>query len=287
MDTAKRLISTLDADRPFLFSQAALQDYQDCRRRFQLRYLLQAAWPAPQAEPVREHERQIRRGVRFHKLAQQALSGVPVEQLTAIASADSDDHLAQWWDNFLHLLPQLSSENRFVETMLSAPLGRHRLVAKYDLVFLHAGPKLVIYDWKTGLERPKRTWLEDRWQTRIYPYLVVRAAAGLLTKLDIQPEQVEMVYWFAAHPGSPEHISYSRAQFERDDRDLNYIVQEIAGLPAGGFELTHDERRCRFCVYRSYCDRGSSAGLAQESDEDFELDDDIDINFDQIAEISF
>ena len=34
----------------FHFSQRSLQDYVDCRRRFQLRYLQHLAWPAVEAK---------------------------------------------------------------------------------------------------------------------------------------------------------------------------------------------------------------------------------------------
>lgn len=287
MDTAKRRLDTLDPNQPFAFSQAALQDYQECRRRFQLRYLLQAAWPAPQAEPVREHERQIRRGERFHRLAQQALLGVPLERLDAVAAADSDEHLSQWWQNFTRLLPELQGEQRFVETLLSTPLGRHRLVAKYDLLVLLPGPKLVIYDWKTGLKRPRRAWLEKRNQTRVYPYLAVKAAAGLRSGLTLLPQQVEMIYWFAAHPGQPEKIVYTPEQYEKDEQDLAALVHEIDSLSSNQFDMTTEERACQYCVYRSYCARGAAAGDLADSDEEFEPKGEIQIDFDQIGEISF
>jgi hypothetical protein len=45
----------------FQFSQGSLQDYVDCRRRFQLRYLDQLAWPAVEAEPLLEHEQRYLR----------------------------------------------------------------------------------------------------------------------------------------------------------------------------------------------------------------------------------
>src|SRR5512133_649626 len=84
----------------FEFSQSSLQDYVDCQRRFDLRYLQRLAWPAAPAEPVREHERHMQRGQRFHRLVQQYLLGVPAEFLARMASADEDEHLLQWWQHF-------------------------------------------------------------------------------------------------------------------------------------------------------------------------------------------
>jgi hypothetical protein len=35
----------------FHFTQSSLQDYLDCPRRFQLRYVLDQPWPAVESEP--------------------------------------------------------------------------------------------------------------------------------------------------------------------------------------------------------------------------------------------
>ena len=43
----------------FQFSQRSLQDYVDCRRRFELRYLQNLAWPAVEAEPHLEQEKRL------------------------------------------------------------------------------------------------------------------------------------------------------------------------------------------------------------------------------------
>ena len=57
----------------FQFSQASLQDYVECARRFQLRYVERVAWPAPQAQPIFEYEQRLERGQVFHRLVQQQL----------------------------------------------------------------------------------------------------------------------------------------------------------------------------------------------------------------------
>ena len=105
-------------------ARASLQDYADCRRRFQLRYLQRVAWPAIQAEPARENERHIQRGERFHRLAQQYLVGVPEAGLTRMAEADEDENLQRWWQNFLDCIPaQLSGiapTHQHVEVALQA-----------------------------------------------------------------------------------------------------------------------------------------------------------------------
>jgi hypothetical protein len=287
MDRSKLRRQVIDPGQPFAFSQASLQDFQDCARRFQLRYLLQLAWPTPQAEPVQENERHIRRGERFHRLAQQALLGVPADRLAEIAAADPDPELSGWWDNFTRLLPELLAGERRVELDLSAPLGRHRLLAKYDLVQVIPGEgRAVIWDWKTSMARPRRTWLEEKMQTRVYPYLLWRAGAWLNGGQPFRPETIEMIYWFAGFPDRPERFSATSTLLESTHQDLLALVGEIETRQAGSFEKTLQEGRCRFCVFRSLCERGSTAGLLSERADDEEPGE-IEINFDQIGEIRF
>ena len=45
----------------FVFSQSSLQDYVDCARRFELRYIDELRWPAVVAEPSETHEAHMQR----------------------------------------------------------------------------------------------------------------------------------------------------------------------------------------------------------------------------------
>lgn len=287
MDRSKLRRTILDPELPFSFSQASLQDYVDCQRRFQLRYLQQVSWPAPQAEPVRENEEHIQRGERFHRLAQQALLRVPLERLEPIAASDPDEALSRWWRSFTALLPQLNAGQRRVEIQLSAPLGRHRLLAKYDLIQLFPEERrAVIWDWKTSTNLPRRDALEARLQTLVYPTLLVRASGALNDGTPFQPEQVEMVYWFA-ELDRPERFAWDATRQQRAEENLLALTGEIESIPGDRFEKTPDEKRCRFCVYRSLCARGVRAGDLSELDADVESSAEIVINFDQIGEIQF
>ena len=56
------------------------------------------------------------------------------------------------------------------------------------------------------------------------------------------------------------------------------------------FPLTDDERRCRFCSYRSLCDRGGAGRLEDFDLDEYEDEDEAEaimLDFDQIAEIEF
>jgi CRISPR/Cas system-associated exonuclease Cas4 (RecB family) len=266
---------------PFTFSQSSLQDYADCPRRFQLRYIDQLNWPAVDAEPILENERRQTEGQLFHRLVQQYLIGVPPENLSLMANTPN---LERWWRNWLDFRSLKDFQSLMPELTLSSPIGNHRLVAKYDLVAAQDN-KAVIYDWKTYAKRPRDEWMSARWQTRVYRSLLVQAGAHLNSDKSFEPEQIEMIYWYADFPAEPTKFKYDVNQFKRDWSAVEKVAKEISS--ANEFPLTEDETMCRFCVYRSYCNRGAQAGQVDESEAEMESEAAFDVNFEQISEIEF
>ena len=88
----------------FTFSQSSLQDYLDCQRRFELRYIQRLSWPAIEIEPALENERFLRRGSAFHRLVHQHQIGIPEPALTPYAA---EPELASWWEAYLRAAPKL------------------------------------------------------------------------------------------------------------------------------------------------------------------------------------
>ncbi len=159
-------------------SQSSLQDYVDCARRFQLRYIERLSYPAIESEPTLENEKHQQEGEYFHRLVQQYLIGIPSEQISKLANTPN---LQRWWENFLSDKDLRGLEKLgglLPESTLSAPLGKYRLLAKYDLIAIE-NSKATIYDWKTYRKRPRNEWLAARMQTRVYRALLVHAGAHL------------------------------------------------------------------------------------------------------------
>ncbi len=267
---------------PFTFSQSSLQDYFDCPRRFRLRYLDRLNWPAVESEPVVEIERRQQEGQVFHRLVQQHLLGIPAEKLSRLANTPN---LERWWQNYVGTDLGINDYAKYVEPSLSAPLLQQRVLAKYDLIAIQTGRKALIVDWKTYARRPRDEWLAAHWQTRVYRSLLVMAGAHLNHGQALRPEQVEMVYWFADFPSEPARFRYQADQFQRDRSALESLIAEIAS--AAQVPLTEDEKKCRFCVYRSFCERGRQAGEGLESETGGETESAFDINFEQIGEIEY
>ncbi|HLO18555.1 MAG TPA: PD-(D/E)XK nuclease family protein [Anaerolineales bacterium] len=266
-----------------VLSQSSLQDYVDCAQRFKLRYLDRLSYPAVETEPTLENERHQQEGEYFHRLVQQHLIGIPAEQIAKFANTMD---LQKWWENFQSFsranLTDLT--NCLPEVTLSAPLGKYRLLAKYDLIAVQ-NDKVTIYDWKTYRKRPRNEWLSARMQTRVYRALLVNAGAHLNNGKPFEPEQIEMVYWFADFPDDPARLPYTTAQFKRDWDMLCKLSEEIAS--ASSYPLTEDRQKCLFCTYRSYCERGIQAGSAEQAEAEMEAEELFDVNFEQIGEIAF
>jgi hypothetical protein len=272
----------------FDFSQSNLKDYLDCPYRFYLRYILHTKWPALLVDDALEFEMRGKTGARFHRLIQQYLIGLPEARLDEIAQADPNPMFIQWWESFLETIPPYLSGQKYVEMTLRTKLGGHNLVAKYDLIMVQ-DENLVIFDWKTSQKQPRKAWLLDRIQTRLYRLILTQAANSFSPSESITPEKVTMNYWFATYPDSPVSLPYSNNVYQEDKVFFREIIQEISDRKEDHFYRTEDIKKCHYCVYRSHCDRGIAAGdlgsfeTFEMNEEDFELD----LDFDDIQEVEF
>jgi hypothetical protein len=140
-----------------------------------------------------------------------------------------------------------------------------RLAAKYDLIATEQNGRVIIIDWKTTRRRTDPSTLRQRLQTIVYPYVLVEASKGLPWG-PVQPEQVEMRYWFTAAPNQPVTFRYDSAQHAANHDRLQQLLKEIlAGQREADFPKVADteinrQRFCSYCIYRSRCNRGVAAG---------------------------
>jgi hypothetical protein len=263
---------------PHDFSQHSLQDYLDCPLRFKLRHLDKFAWPAAQTDDQLENEMHQRKGVEFHRLVQQWAVGI---EEAVLENGITDPHVHQWWDWFKTArglfpngLEARPGDLRQVEYTLIGQVAGLRLLAKLDLWIVRPGEQIWIFDWKTNRRPIPENVLTNRIQTRVYRYLAV-STGGRFAKAEIfPPEQVEMIYWQTALPGHLTRLQYSLEQYQRDGENLSHLMQEISSLREDQFEKTPDSRKCKFCNYRSYCERGLLPGSLDEMEQaGVELDD--------------
>lgn len=277
----------------FQFSQASLQDFVDCARRFKLKYLVELAWPAVEVEPVEERERRMLLGQTFHHMVWQHMLGLPEERLSRMAQ---DPDLRRWWQNYLVHRPvtalggDLDDVATYPEQSLMGEIAGHRVFAKYDLIVVRPEGGAVIFDWKTSGQRTPEGRLRARLQTRVYRSVLIQAGEHLNRGVPFDPDSVEMIYWFPEYPNAPARLPYNASRYEADQAYLEDLIQRIATVDDDAFYMTDGDMMCRYCPYRSYCDRGTTAGDLDEDlvvlDADAPLDH-LDLDFEQIAEIEF
>ncbi len=96
-----------------------------------------------------------------------------------------------------------------------------------------------------------------------------------------------MIYWFVNFPETPVIFSYNSFLYREDEKYLMSIIREIKSEKE--FIKTDAEVNCRYCVYRSLCDRGREAGSAEEFEgqTDFIENFDSEFDFEQIGEQEF
>jgi len=273
----------------FQFSQSKLQDFEVCPRRFQLRYLQRLNWPGIKAEPIQEVERLAQLGTDFHHLVYQHLMGLETDILTASLSKASLE-LKEWWHNYLEYRPARLAEALFYpELPLSTPLRAYRLSARFDLLAVKSDGSLLIVDWKTTQRKPPHNYLARHWQTRVYPYVLARAGASFNQGNPIDPALIKMIYWYPQVPDQPEIFDYSFDLFQRDEQQLSDMLERIKeAVRQDHFPKVTDDKPCRHCLYRSYCDRGPRSGPAITLDDlPQETLDISNFDWEQITEIEY
>ena len=240
----------------FFFSAHKLQAYADCARRFELQYREELQWPAVPQEPLLAYEQHMENGRLFHEMVERDLNGIPANA-TAYASIED---IARWWTHYENARPGDQAGDRFPERTLVGTLAGKPLVATYDLIVHQPDGMWTIFDWKTARKRPTRDVLSRRLQSRVYPFVLAQRAGSLIGGGVVDPESIQMTYWFADFPDDPEAFAYNKAQFE-EDQDLlaAYAARMLADEAT--FPLTDEARLCGFCQYRSYCGRGAAAAV--------------------------
>lgn len=269
------------------FTQSNLQDYLDCPRRFQLRYVQSQAWPGVEADPFIEHELHLECGARFHRLIERHQLGFDAAQLER---SISDSQLLEWWQAYLDFEELHALEGRrYPEFTLVGDLAGNKLAATYDLLVVTPDGRVVIFDWKTYRRVPGREYLASRVQTRLYQFLAVLSGASVVGTA-VVPGDVSMIYWLVSAASAPVKFEYSELQHEQDRWFFVGLLEAIFGRDSAGvWPLVADDAFCRCCTFRSLCGRGEYAGNFEEFSLDYDNmpGDDLFLGFDEVDEVGF
>ena len=215
----------------FIFSANNLQDYLDCPRRFELKYLLKQNWPAVTSQPVLEMENRILQGNRFHLLAHQYLSGITGDIL---GNTIDDPELELWFERFQKYIDQYLNFIFFSEFSVIMPFEGFRLIAIFDFISLKNINKIRICDWKTTSRLPKKEIFLQHIQSTLYPFLAYETQAKIFPQASVLKHQdISMEYWF---PGFPENtITWEHsAVIHANSRELlSSLISEISQKEPG------------------------------------------------------
>lgn len=205
----------------FLLSQTHLNLLTTCPRKFQHVYLDQLGLPSF----ADEQERQVL-GTQFHQLMQQRELGLPITEFLQEAP-----QLQRWFDAFVSSPPEVlmqsglqsAKDYRDSEHQRTLCWQNYLLTGIYDLLILRQDQAQIL-DWKT-YTRPKNSqWLQQNWQTRLYPFLLAETS-------DYRPEQISMTYWFAESQGEAEPQSltfpYNAQRHAQTYQDLDQILSSL------------------------------------------------------------
>ena len=250
-------------DKDFVFSANSLQDYVDCPRRFELKYILNQSWPAIISQPVQKLEEKMAQGSEFHRLARQNLEGLPLENLSGTVRSPQ---VCDWLERFSGFISPFRKNPYFVEYASFTMIEGFRVVAVFDFIVRLDDGQFIIADWKKTESQPRRDFYQVRIQTLLYPlvaYDTVMTIFGI--EEEISSSDISLLYWFPAFPERSIEFPYSANQLEKDRSNFSNLIGEIAGKDIGDFSKTDDHRRCDFCQYRSLCDRGVQAASMEES----------------------
>jgi CRISPR/Cas system-associated exonuclease Cas4 (RecB family) len=254
-------------DKNFVFSANNLQDFVDCPRRFELKYILNQSWPAILSQPVQELEEKMAQGSDFHRLAFQLLEGLPEERLSEGARSSK---VRDWLERFTGFISPFRKDPYFSEYASYTTIGRYRVVAVFDFITRLDDGQIIIADWKTTESQPRREYYQERIQTLLYPLVAFETAEAIFGfEDDISPSDISLLYWFPAYPEKSIEFPFSISQLNHTREYLSNLIAEIAEKELGDFPKTDDLRRCDFCQYRSLCERGVKAaelGEIQELD---------------------
>jgi len=247
----------------FVFHQSNLQAFQNCRFSFLLRYVRKLPWPAPLSARTNDFEKDLAAGSTLHALTHQFFLGIDPELLVSCAANYPDARVSAWFASFLASPYAKQSPNQLTEHSTQITLNDSLLLAKFDLITLEED-MIKICDWKTSRILPKRQFLQDRIQTKVYCLVATHL-------LDNPNRSISMHYWEAGFPDQPVIIDVSDEQLHTYQSEITDLINCIRSLPEAEFKRTEDPRRCSYCEYQSYCLRNGSPADEESFQDWFEI----------------
>ncbi|MGB7487227.1 MAG: PD-(D/E)XK nuclease family protein [Phormidesmis sp.] len=262
-------------------SQSHLSQLSACSRKYQYIFFDTLSGPSTYEQHVTTQW-----GSQFHRLMQQQALNLPVNILSEADSemAASLMALKEAAPDVFAYLPESNAvmDASHIGTFSQSEHRRtlafngYLLTVVYDLLVIENERSGHIFDWKTHQQPPKKGWLKQDWQTRLYLYVLCETS-------QLPPEAVSMTYWFvrlgkssiqtrevdqaevdpaetsrkAALQPSAYKFTYGLAQHDQTRRDLQRLTDELTKMRSQAHfpKVAIEKGLCDRCPFNVRCDR--------------------------------
>jgi CRISPR/Cas system-associated exonuclease Cas4 (RecB family) len=252
------------------FSQHALATFDTCALKFRRRYLDGLYWPSTWAGDP-EQLKAIEQGEIFHLVARRYYSGIPEGPL--------EEPVKSWFQALKKFRPREQEALYLPEQEIRLDAGGLKLLVKLDLLMVLPDGRAVIYDWKTTPHKPRASFFAKSLQTIVYRYVLKQAGKQYSPKGGFSTEDISMIYWNPRYPKEVEPLGYNEEDFQRDEKILRQMIEEIKEKSYEEFYATGDTKKCGYCVYAPIC-HGTAVDYSQLE----EVEDELDLDWDSIEE---
>jgi hypothetical protein len=191
---------------------------------------------------------------------QQRELGLPIQNLSPV-----DQPLQHSIEAFIQAAPEIfqteSNADRQSEHRRTLCFQGYLLTVIYDLLIL-GEQQAQILDWKTYPRPQQSKWLAQRWQTRLYPFVLAETSP-------YPPEQISMTYWFIQAEPTPSRqpesyrFIHSAALHQQTSQALVDLLNQLTKW-LHGYEVGHpfpqtpeSTGHCDSCSFALRCQRGS------------------------------
>ncbi len=242
-------------------TQSRIRLYQACPRAYYLKYVRQLVWPSTNARNFKTDT-----GSHFHTMVKQLLLGFPESRVRAACVDDKERELL---DSFLRSNPTANCAPIYTEKKLTVLHAGVLWEGIFDVIAFR-GDKLLIFDWKTTARLTPHAVCLDSPQTHLYRFIAKRCGGRLLGRREeIPAEDVEMIYWFPAHPDTPVELPYSEKAYLQEISYLNDKARAMSAENEAAYPMADDAAQCADCPYRTYCGRELSQKTEEPEEDPF------------------
>lgn len=258
MPSRPDLLKSAPSDLPRL-SAYALGVYQECPRKYALRYRQNRYWPAAEGaaraaaaeKPESGRGEALERGQRFHALVQAHQLGMPTDAILGALTAE-DPAMADMWQAFLAHPDARPTGTVTSEVSLHFFVREVPVMARFDRLVRNED-RWTIVDWKTG-GSPKA--LASSWQSKLYPFALAHAGHVLNGGAAIPPAAISLRYWIWKDGAvRVMDLAYSA---ERYAEDLQTFEQQAA-IVSAPLDAEHfpghgpKSKACGRCSFMTLC----------------------------------